>query len=87
MLDASAAAKFTADVDNDEHLLDIQLPGAGWSGATQGATPKSPLITSWSAQPLDGGKGTRLVVQLKKNAKITYQKTLAGKIVIDLAGG
>ncbi len=87
VLDVSATATFTADVDNDEHLLDIQLPGAGWSSAAQGTTPKSPLITSWSAQPLDGGKGTRLVVQLKKNAKITYKKVLPGKIIIDLAGG
>jgi hypothetical protein len=87
VLDVGGAAAFTADVDNDEHLLVVQLPGAGWSGAAQGAVPKSPLITSWSAQPLENGKGTRLVIQLKKNAKIVYQKALPAKIVIDLAGG
>jgi hypothetical protein len=90
VLDAGRKAAYTADLDNDEHLLVVELPDTGWAGAKKGA-PTSPLISSWSVQPL-GDEGSRLIVQLKKGAKITGQNTLSGggsepfKIVIDLAG-
>jgi hypothetical protein len=93
VLDLSATAAYTADLDNDEHLLVVELPGASWSGAKKGTSPKSPTVSSWTVEPREDGHGSRLIVQLKKNAKISYErllpatKTTSPKIVIDLAGG
>ncbi len=93
VLDLSATSAYTADLDNDEHLLVVELPGASWSGAKKGTSPKSPTVSSWTVEPREDGHGSRLIVQLKKNAKISYQrllpatKTTSPKIVIDLAGG
>jgi hypothetical protein len=90
VLDASGPAAYQADLDNDENLLIVELPGAGWAGTKEGSSAKSPLIKSWSVQPLENGKGNRLIIQLKKAALIISQSTLPPgngnpfKIVIDL---
>ena len=92
VLDIGQKADYTADLDNNEHLLVIELAGTGWAGAAQASLSDSPLVASWSTQPLEDGQGTRLIIQLKKNAKILSQNTFSGggapfKVVLDLAGG
>ena len=89
VIDSSAAITYKADLDNQEHLLVIDLPGAGWSSKTAEKLSTSPLITSWSVTA--NATGSHLILQLKGPAKILKQSTLpaAGtepfKIVIDLA--
>lgn len=92
VLDLSSTSAYTADLDNNEHLLVVELPGAAWSGAKRGTAPKASTVSSWTVEPREDGHGSRLIVQLKKNAKISYErllpatKTTSPKIVIDLAG-
>ncbi|MBI4031728.1 MAG: hypothetical protein HY370_08610 [Proteobacteria bacterium] len=90
VLDSSGPAKYRYDLDNGEHLLIVELPGTGWAAQKQGTTGKAPLVGSWAAQPMDGGAGTRLIVQLKHESAVIYESALAGsggsgaRIVIDL---
>jgi hypothetical protein len=90
VFDVSDKLSFSKDVDNGEHILTIDVQGAGWAGAgTAQPTPKSPLLASWQASP-DGQGGTRFVIQLRKPAKILAAEAMApaagkpGRIIIDL---
>ena len=91
VLDTSGPVKFTADLDSAENLLVVELPGVAWNAATQKAFGNSPLLKSYSAQP--SGDGTRLVIELKKAAKLTMKTALppnevhGHRIVFDLAAG
>ena len=88
VLDVSAKANFHADLDNDEHLLVIELPDSGWDAAKAAPSLDSPLVKSWNVEAMDGGKGSRLILQLKGPARIAGQVTMPGspfKVVIDLA--
>ena len=90
VLDASGPAAYKSDLDNSENLLIVDLPDAGWAGAKEGSSAKSPLIKSLSVQPAENGKGSRLIIQLKKKAVLLNQSTLKAangnpfKIIIDL---
>jgi hypothetical protein len=90
VLDVPDKLAFTKDIDNTEHILTIDVAGAGWAGDTAAhATPKSPLVTSWQASP-DGQGGTRFVIPLRKSAKVLAAQIVSAtgqppKIVIDLA--
>lgn len=91
VLDLSGPAKYSYDLDNVEKLLVLEIPDAGWKGPTQWKAGKSPVLDSWNATPLDGGKGSRMIIQLKDAASVIYETTLAAsgqesfRIVIDLA--
>jgi hypothetical protein len=91
VLDTSGPSKFTADLDAAENLLVVELPGVAWNAAAQKAFGNSPLLKSYSAQP--SGGGTRLVIELKKTAKLTMKTALppnevhGHRIVFDLAAG
>ena len=90
VFDTSDKLSFSKDVDNGEHILTVDVQGAGWTGAgTEQTTPKSPLLSGWQAAP-DGQGGTRFVIQLRKPAKILSAEAGApaagklGRIIIDL---
>ena len=90
VFDTSDKLSFSKDIDNGEHILTIDVQGAGWTGAgTEQPTPKSPLLSGWQAAP-DGQGGTRFVIQLRKPAKILAADAIApaggkpGRIIIDL---
>jgi len=89
VLDTTGTPKFTYDLDNTEHLLVINLPGSGWSAATQKTFKSHPLIQSYTAQ--DSGNGTSLVIELKKSARVVYSSTMAPnhvhghRVVFDVA--
>lgn len=88
VLDLNANASFAADLDNNEHILVIELPDAGWSAAQQQTFDKSPLLKGYTVE--SGGKGSMLILQLRKASGILAQQKLEGetgkgqRIVIDL---
>lgn len=91
VLDISDEVAFRYDLDNEEHILVIELPGLGWGTAAQTVVQNSVLVKSYQASS-DGQGGTRLAIQLKKDAKVMWAQpipSVGGKdprIVIDIAG-
>jgi len=89
VFDVTGAASYRYDIDNNEKLMIVELPGTGWSGPMQWTSGKAPLLASYTVSPLDGG-GSRVIVQLKHAASVVYESTLAGgggkphRIVVDL---
>lgn len=89
VLDVSGQSPFTADLDNQEKILVVEIPQAGWSAALQQTLSASPLISSYRIERLDNG-GTMLILQLKKAASVSYKgtmndaKTGGQRLIIDL---
>jgi hypothetical protein len=90
VMDLSAfAPKYSADLDNAERVLVIDLPGAAWDAATSRALDNSPVVKAYTAQSTD--TGTRVVVELKTNAKLTMNTAMApnsvhgNRIVLDVS--
>jgi hypothetical protein len=86
VLDLTAASSYTADLDNEEHLLVLEIPGANWAATSKGTFKKMPLLTSWSTEPLDNNQGTRLVIQLASSVEIASKSVMKNpdRIVLDL---
>ncbi len=90
VLDVSAPAKFSSDLDNQEKLLIIDLPQSGWTAGLQGSFSGNPVISGYTARPSAGG-GVTLAVELKKAAKLTMSsalepnETYGHRIVFDVA--
>lgn len=90
VIDMSGTPAYKHDLDNAEKIFMIELPNTAWAGpATQSFS--SPLIQSYTAQPMDNNGGTRIVLVLKKSASVSYQDTLKPasdspyhRLVIDL---
>jgi hypothetical protein len=93
VFDLSGATSFRADLDNAEKILIVEIEKAAWNAAAS-KTLSSPMVQSYSTQPLDGGNGVRVILVLKKNATISSQSMLKPegtqskhRLVIDLAHG
>lgn len=86
VLDMKAKASFTHDLDNKEHLLLVEIPDAGWSAAQQGTSSDASLIESWSVQPMENGKGSRLIIRLRRDVVLASAAALAepDRIMLDL---
>src|SRR5690606_15882348 len=84
VLDLSAKASFTHNVDNTERLLMIELPDAKWVAPMSGIAPKTSPLSSWTVTP--GGNGHILAIQLKNNMEVVSASTLSApfRIVFDL---
>lgn len=90
VIDLGQSVTHRTDLDNDEKIMVIEINGAEWNGpATRTFT--SPRIKSYTTQPLESGKGTRLIVTLKKPVKIALDSLLSPdtstknyRLVIDL---
>lgn len=91
VLDVNAPISFTADIDNTENILVIDVKQANWAAAPAKTFKNSAFVSSYKIQPSDNGAGSLVLVQLKKAAKIAYKdslKALKGKgqrLVIDLS--
>lgn len=89
VLDVSGKSSFTADLDNQERILVIEIPAAGWNAALQQTLSSSPLLSSYRVERLDNG-GSMLILQLKKAAVISYKGTMddattkGQRLIIDL---
>lgn len=90
VLDVSSNVAFRHDIDNNERILMLELPGAAWSAPLQQQFARSPLVAAYQATP-DGQGGTRLAIQLRKPAKIASTQSLAAepgkapRVVVDIA--
>ncbi len=92
VLDLSGpASKYTADLDNDEKILLVDLPATSWSGASSKVFSNSPVLKSYSAQSVEGG-GTRLAIELKRAVKVSLSAAMkpnavhGHRVVFDLSG-
>jgi hypothetical protein len=89
VLDLTGKADYRFDIDNEEKLLLVELPKTGWSGETGRTLAGNPLIQSYNVQETGSG-GSRMIVTLRKGAKVTYNSLLlpAGgsgyRVVLDL---
>lgn len=89
VLDMSAAAPYTVDLDPAERILVIELRGAEWAARERFTSRNLPLIESFAAR--ETGTGARLVVALAKSSKILKSLALPpsdgkdARIVVDLA--
>ena len=91
VIDVSSAPAFTYDIDNNEKILMIEIPGTVWNaGPVTKLIQDNPLIQSLAASP-DGQGGTRVVLQLAAPAKILWSQaippsgTQGHRIVLDIA--
>ena len=92
VIDVSAAPTFTHDIDNNERILMIEIPGTVWNaGPVTKIIQDNPMIQSMAASP-DGQGGTRVILQLTAPAKILWSQaippsgTQGNRIVLDIAG-
>ncbi|PZP54988.1 MAG: hypothetical protein DI586_08240 [Micavibrio aeruginosavorus] len=79
VLDLGQSVKISYDIDNEEKILLVEIPGFEWKAAKTKTFPKSLLIASYQAE--SDASGSRLVVQLRGPAKIANYST------IDATGG
>ncbi len=89
VLDVSGKTSFTADLDNEEKILVIEMPTAAWNTDVQKAFTDNPLIASYRTEKRDDG-GTMLILQLKSKTSIGYKSAMDNedgkgqRIIIDL---
>ncbi|GEM_PF-1354837 len=75
VLDTSDKVSFSYDVDNNEKILVIELPGSGWQGAQDMQIGSSPLIESYHVIPDDSG-GHQVIMQLKQPVQVLWAQAL-----------
>lgn len=89
VLDMNVMSDYSADLDNNEKILVIDLPQAGWSAAKEKNFAASPLLKSYKVESR-GDKGSMLILQLKgptaivAQQKLVPQEGMGPRIVIDL---
>lgn len=91
VIDITDSRTFSYEIDNNEKILVLEIPGTVWNaGPVTRNVQDSPLVESMATTP-DGQGGTRIVFQLKDQAKILWSQAIppAGsqghRIVFDLA--
>lgn len=90
VLDVSGKTTYTADLDNDEKILVIELPDAAWNTDVQKDIADNPMIASYRTEKRADGKGTMLILQLKGTTSIGYKGVMDNengkgqRIIIDL---
>lgn len=89
VLDTNSPARLNYDLDNNEKILVIEVPNAGWSAQKSASLTQSPLVASYKAE--SDKTGSRLILQLKQEASVVSTARLpAGKgsgdrVYLDLA--
>ena len=89
VLDLGQSVKVNYDIDNDEKILLIDIPGFTWVAAKTKTFPKSLLIASYQASTDESG--AHLVVQLKGPAKVANYSNIEAtggkspRAVLDIA--
>ena len=75
--DTSANTPFSIELDNDENLILMELPQASWDGKNEQSFPNSALLETLNVEPTNGGKGSMVIISLKKDTKILQRKHLS----------
>jgi N-acetylmuramoyl-L-alanine amidase len=88
VIDVNTKTGFNVDIDNNEHIMIIELPNANWATAMSRNFAKSPYISSYNVEA--SGNGHMAIFQLKRNARVGYKADLSGfqgssrRLVIDV---
>ncbi len=77
VLDTNKQTEYSIDLDNDENLIIVELPKAKWIGKNAQNFASSKLIESYSVEPLNQGKGSMIIISLKKGTEIIRQRRLS----------
>ncbi len=77
VLDTNKNTDFRIDLDNDEKLIIIELPDARWIGETENTLKDAKLIESYTIEPLNSGKGSMIILSLRKATRIIQEKRLS----------
>lgn len=89
VLDTNSPARLNYDLDNNEKILVIEVPDAGWAAQKSASLTQSPLVASYKAE--SDKTGSRLVLQLKKEATVLSTARLAAgkgsgdRVYLDIA--
>jgi hypothetical protein len=89
VLDVTGKTNFSYDLDNAERIMIIDLDAKEWAAAAGADFAKSPLVSSYTAQAVEGGK-CRMILQLRESVKVEAAQTLnpvgdkGDRIMIDL---
>jgi hypothetical protein len=75
VVDGGKPVSMTADLDNNEKILVLEIKGLDWKAATNRPSISSPLVASYTAQNTENG--SRLVLQLKRGVKIGKVQSLS----------
>ncbi len=90
VLDVRGKTSFTADLDNQEKILIVELAQASWGAESQQSYASNPVLTSYSIETMQNG-GTRLMIVLKTASSLLYKAAMddadgtGSRVVIDLA--
>ena len=90
VLDVGSETPFRYDLDNNERLLVIELGNAPLSKAMTSSLRKSQFVSAYKAESTE--QGSRVIVQLKKPARILHAETLkpsggrGARIMFDIGG-
>jgi hypothetical protein len=76
VLDITGKTRFKLKIDNEEKLIYVELPDANWQAPDKWDSTRPPLLLAWLAKPDETGKGTKLIIRLKKKAKIIHEEYL-----------
>lgn len=92
VLDISKQTPFSVDLDAGENILLIEMPEARWQGPASNAFgAKDALFSSYNVESINDGKGSRIILTLKKQTRILEQKALPPsstpyhRVYVDLA--
>lgn len=77
VIDTSKKFAHTIDIDNDEKLIIVEIPEAEWKGSTEKSFPASKILDSYSVEQTNNGKGSMIIIALKKNTSVIKQSTLS----------
>lgn len=92
VIDASKKTSYSVDLDNQENLLIIEMPDARWTAPRQKSFARSSILKSYSVEDMNGGKGSRVILSLKKVTKVLKEQALPPgpnpnyRIFLDLSG-
>lgn len=91
VFDVSGTAAYTADLDNGEKILVVDMPESGWQAPSTAQYSKKSLLSSYRIDPAQNGRGNIAVFQLKRNSRIIKQQQIpalsggGSRIFIDLS--
>lgn len=92
VLDLTEKADFHVDLDNDEHLLVVELPDSKWTAPAQGTFADAPIVASYRTETTPDGRGSLLVLTLHGPAEMTKAILIPGgaggaRLAVDLKKG
>ncbi len=76
VIDTNKRTNFSMDLDNDEKLIIIELADARWIGDKSKEFNNSKLLESYSIEPINNGKGSMVILSLRKSTTIMREKRL-----------